>query len=179
VHLKHLEFKEKYLEKLLSSEKTITIRRRAYVKPNDVVFVHCGGKIIGKAKIKDVRKIKREELNEEIAKKDGFDSFEDFIKEINDYYSDQELYLIEFELEPFENPLDPREMYYGEEDLIEIAKKALNSEKLSEREKEILKLFIRTGSIRKTARKIGGLKNRGIVREVLRKAYKIAFDNQK
>ena len=179
MHLKHLEFKEKYLKKLLSGEKTVTIRRRAYVKPNDVVFVHCGGKIIGKAKIKEVKKIKREELNEEIAKKDGFNSFEDFIKEINSYYSDQELYLIKFELEPFESPLNPKEMYYGEGDLIEIAKKALNSEKLREKEKEILRLFIRTGSIRKTARKIGGLKNRGIVREVLRKAYKIVFDNQK
>jgi len=176
--MKHLEFKEKYLKKLMSGEKTVTIRRRAYVKPNDVVFVHCGGKIIGKAKIKRVEKIKREDLNEEIAKKDGFESFEDFIREINNYYSDRDLYLIEFELEPFDQPLDPKEMYYGEEDLTEIAKKALDSEKLSEKEREILKLFIRTGSIRKTARKIGGLKNRGIVREVLRKAYKIAIEQK-
>ncbi len=65
-------------------------------------------------------------------------------------------------------------MYYGKEDLVEIAKKALDSEEFDEREKEILNLFIKTGSIRKTARKIGGLRNRGVVREILRKASKIA-----
>ncbi len=56
--MKHLEFKGKYLEKLMSKEKKTTIRRRANLKPNDEVFIHCGGKIIGKAKIRDVKKIK-------------------------------------------------------------------------------------------------------------------------
>ncbi len=173
--MKHLEFKEKYLEKLLKGEKRITVRKRAYVKPNDTVYVHCGGKIIGKAKIIDVRKIKREEMNEEIAKKDGFNSLEDFMDEIKSYYPDQnELYVIEFMLEPFERHIMPNEFYYGNSDLIEIAKRALESDKLSKREKEILNIFIKTGSIRKTARKIGGLRNRGIVRGVLRKAYEIA-----
>ncbi|WP_456478283.1 ASCH domain-containing protein [Geoglobus ahangari] len=177
--MKHLEFKGKYLQKLLSGEKRATIRKRVYVKPGELVYVHCGGKIVGRARIKDVREIGLDEIDEEIARKEGFESAEELVAELRGYYSDRDrLYLIEFDFEPFEKPLDPAEMYYENDDLIEIARKAVDSDALSEEEKEVLRLFLKTGSIRKTAFRLGGLSRRGVVREALRKARKIVNEQK-
>ncbi|AKG91353.1 hypothetical protein GAH_01345 [Geoglobus ahangari] len=177
--MKHLEFKGKYLQKLLSGEKRATIRKRVYVKPGELVYVHCGGNIVGRARIKDVREIGLDEIDEEVARKEGFESVEELVAELRGYYSDRDrLYLIEFDFEPFEKPLDPAEMYYENDDLIEIARKAVDSDVLSEEEKEVLRLFLKTGSIRKTAFRLGGLSRRGVVREALRKARKIVNEQK-
>lgn len=177
--MKHLEFKGKYLQKLLNGEKRATIRRRVYVKPGELVYVHCGGKIIGRARISDVRKLSIDEIDDQIAKKEGFNSAEELKAEIKRYYSQNDsLYLIEFDFEPFDSPVDPAEMYYENEDLVEIAKKAIESESLSDEDRKILRLFIRTGSIRKTAFMLGGLNRRGIVRETLRRARKIVNEQK-
>ncbi|WP_456370183.1 ASCH domain-containing protein [Geoglobus sp.] len=177
--MRHLEFKGKYLQKLLSGEKRATIRKRVYVKPGELVYVHCGGKIIGKARIRSVREIRLDEIDDEIAGMEGFKSAEELVSEIRDYYSDRDrLYLIEFDLEPFERPLDPAEMYYENDDLIEIARRAVESDALSEDEKEVLRLFLKTGSIRKTAFRLGGLSRRGVVREALRKARAIVNEQK-
>ncbi len=177
--MKHLEFKGKYLQKLLSGEKRATIRKRAYVSPGELVYVHCGGKIIGKARILDVREIGIDEIDDDVARMEGFDSAEELLEEIRNYYTGRDrLYLIEFDFEPFEKPLDPAEMYYENADLVEIARKALESGMVSEDDKEVLRLFLRTGSIRKTAFRLGGLSKRGVVREALRRAKKIVNEQK-
>lgn len=177
--MKHIEFKGKYAEKLLMGEKKSTIRRRVYFKPGELVYVHSGGKIIGKARIKSIKEISIEEIDEEIARKEGFSSVDELIEELKQYYSDSDkLYFVEFDFEPFQSPVDPGEFHYFSNDLIEIAKKAIESEEFSEREKEILRLFIKTGSIRKTAFRLGGLWQRGIVRDVLRKAVRIVNEQK-
>ena len=170
--MKHLEFKEKYLKSLLSGKKRATIRTSTNLKPGDIVFVHCGGKIIGKAEVNSVEEKFVEELTEEDAKADGFSNLKELKRELKKLYGDVDrFYIIRFTLRPFENAVTPHEMYYGsaEADLLEIAKTALEKLNLSEEEKKILEIFLNCGSIKKAAIKLGGLRKRKVVREVLRK----------
>ncbi len=168
--MKHLEFKDKYKELLLSGKKTATIRTQCYVKEGEEVFVHCGGKIIGTAKIKKVEERSLEEIDDETAKADGFESREELLEEIKRLYGNpKKVYVIRFEFKPFKKEIDPHEMHYGYFDLIEVAKKALENLNLSQSDRKILEIFLRTQSIRKTAMKLGGIKKRGVVRKVLRK----------
>jgi hypothetical protein len=168
--MKHLEFKDRYKELLLSGKKTATIRTQCYVKEGDEVFVHCGGKIIGSAKIKKIEERSLEEIDDRIARADGFESREDLINEIRKIYGDpKKVYVIWFDFKPFKNEIDPHEMYYSDADLVEVARRALENLCLSQGDRKILEIFLKTQSIRKTAMKLGGIKKRGIVRKVLRK----------
>ena len=168
--MKHLEFKDRYKELLLSGKKTATIRTQCYVKEGDEVFVHCGGKIIGSAKIKKIEERSLEEIDDRIARADGFESREDLINEIRKIYGDpKKVYVIWFDFKPFKNEIDPHEMYYSDADLVEVARRALENLSLSQGDRKILEIFLKTQSIRKTAMKLGGIKKRGIVRKVLRK----------
>ncbi len=168
--MKHLEFTRNYEKLLLSGKKRATIRKWTNLKAGDEVFVHCGGKIIGKAKITSVRKKSIHELTEEDAKLDGFESKEALIEELKKLGYGGSVYVIEFEFKPTES-VNPHSMYYGDADLEEIARKALQHLDLSERDREVLKLFLKAGSIRKAAAKLGGWRKRGEVRAVLRKCY--------
>ncbi len=168
--MKHLEFKDRYKELLLNGKKTATIRTQCYVKEGDEVFVHCGGKIIGTAKIKKIEGRNLEEIDDRIARADGFESREDLINEIRKIYGDpKKVYVIWFDFKPFKNEIDPHEMYYSDADLVEVARRALENLSLSQGDRKILEIFLKTQSIRKTAMKLGGIKKRGIVRKVLRK----------
>ncbi len=168
--MKHLEFKDRYKELLMSGRKRATIRTRCYVKEGDEVFVHCGGKIIGTAKIRKVEERSLDELDDEIARADGFESREELIEEIKRLYGNpKKVYVVWFDFKPFKNEIDPHEMYYSDLDLLEVAKRALENLDLSNKDRKILEIFLKTQSIRKTAMKLGGIKKRGIVRSVLRK----------
>ena len=171
--MKHLEFRRKYLNLLKSGKKRSTIRKKAHVKTGDHVLVHCGGMIIGKAKIISIKKIRIDSIDDEIARMEGFSSRSELVKELRNYYSSSESYLIEFEFEELEKPVTPREMYYENRDLSDVAKRALDFPDLNQNEKKIIELFLKTGSIRKTAFRLGGISKRGIVRDALRKAVEI------
>ncbi len=172
--MKHLEFSGTYRYLLLSGKKKATIRKKiSKLKEGDVVFVHCGGEIIGKAKITSIERKRLDELTDEDAVLDGFKNREELIRELKRIYGDEdEFYVIKFEFEPIE-AVNPHEFHYGNSDLIEIAEKALKELNLSKRDRMVLELFLKTGSIRKTASKLGGLRKRGEVRKVLRKCYNI------
>ncbi len=170
--MKHLEFKDKYRELLKSGKKTATIRLQCPFKKGQEVFVHCGGEIIGTAKIIDVQEKKPEELTEDDAKADGFESLEDLLEELRRLYGNPEkVYVIRFRFKEFKEGIDPHKMYYGDADLVEIAKLALENLNLNEADRRILELFVKTGSIRKTAMKLGSIKKRGIIRKILRRCY--------
>ncbi|AEA46723.1 ASCH domain-containing protein [Archaeoglobus veneficus] len=172
--MKHLEFKEKYKKPLLSGKKRATIRTVTNLKPGDVVFVHCGGKIIGEAEIESVEEKSAEELTEDDARADGFASLRELKRELGRLYGDADkFYVIRFRLRPFDSGVSPHEMYYGsaDADLVEIAKNALEKLELSDEERKILELFLETGSIKKTAIRLGGMRKRKIVRDVLRKCF--------
>lgn len=168
--MKHLEFKRKYADLLLNGKKRSTIRNRTNLKEGDEVYVHCGGKIIGKAKIISVERKKVSELTDDDAKLDGFESVDKMLMEIRRMGYGDEVHIIRFDFEPF-NAVNPHNMYYGDVDLVEIAEKSLRHLNLTEREKEILKIFLKYGSIRRAATKLGGHKKRGLIRNLLRTCY--------
>ncbi len=168
--MKHLEFKRKYADLLLSGKKRITIRNWTNLKAGDEVYVHCGGKIIGKAKISAVERKKISELTDEEARLDGFSSREDMLEELERIGYGDEVYVIRFDFEPIES-VNPHNMYYGDADLVEVAEKSLKHLDLEERDRKVLEIFLMYGSIRKAARKLGGSRKRGEIRKVLRKCY--------
>ncbi len=170
--MRHLEFSRKHGKLILEGKKRATFRRRTTAKEGDVLYVHAGGKIIGRAKIRSVELKSVDDITDEDAKMDGFESREELMKEIRNIYGDVDrLYLIKFDFEPIEAQ-NPYSFHYGDEDLADIARKALERLDLDEREREVLEIFLKSGSIRKTAAKLGGWKMRGEVRKVLRKCLK-------
>lgn len=170
--MKHLEFSREYRELLLNGRKKATIRKWTNLKAGDEVYVHCGGKIIGGARIVAVERKKIEEFTDEDAKLDGFRSREELIQELEKLYGNNEdFYLIKFEFRPDEFK-NPHEFYYGSADLVEIAEKSLSNLDLSEEERKILEIFLRAGSIRRAANRLGGYRKRGTIRKILRKCYK-------
>ena len=168
---KHIEFKGKYKKLLTSGKKRSTIRRRCYVREGEDVFVHCGGKIIGKAKILKIEEKRLEELDDSVARAEGFKNREELINEIKKIYDTDRVYVINFEFHPFKKPLTPEEVYYGSLSLREIAERALKELELSEEEKRILETFLEAGSVKKAAVRLGGIWERKKVRDILRKCY--------
>jgi len=166
--LKHIEFKKKYKRKLMSGKKSCTIRKRCYVSEGDEVLVHCGGKIIGRARITKVEEKRIDELDDDIAREEGFKSRKELVNEIRKIYGDLDrVYVIRFRFEPFKRAINPEELYYSR-DLKEIAERALRELELSDEEKRILELFLECGSVKKAAMRLGGVWERKKVREVLR-----------
>jgi hypothetical protein len=98
--MKHLEFKKKYADLLLSGEKRVTIRNWTNLKEGDEAYVHCGGKIIGKARIKAVERKKISELSDEEARLDGFKNKEEMLEELEKMGYGDEVYVIRFDFEP-------------------------------------------------------------------------------
>ncbi len=168
--MKHLEFTRNYGEALLTGIKRATIRKWTNLRVGDEVYVHCGGRIIGKAKITAVERKRLEELTDEDARMDGFQGREELLNELKKLGYEGYVYLIKFDFEPMDS-INPHNMYYGTADLEEIAKKALQNLELSDRDREILELFLKSGSIRRAAAKLGGWKKRGEIRKILRKCY--------
>ena len=166
--IKHIEFKKKYKRKLMGGKKSCTIRKRCYVSEGDEVLVHCGGKIIGKARITEVEERRVDELGDDIAREEGFKSRKELVNEIRKIYGDlDKVYVIRFKFDPFRRAINPEELYYSG-DLKEIAERALRELKLSEEERRILELFLECGSVKKAAMRLGGIWERKKVREVLR-----------
>ncbi len=174
--MKHLEFKGKYKEDLLSGRKKATIRKDCNLKKGEVVVVHCGGEMIGEAIIESVEKKWFEELSDEDAKRDGFESLEELKEELLSCYGSkpEEVYVIRFTLFPFQQAKRPEAVYYGERDLKELAKEALEKLKLKDEERKLLELYLQAGSIKRAAAMLDGSfrKNRNRIREALRKAYR-------
>ncbi|MCS7122069.1 MAG: ASCH domain-containing protein [Archaeoglobaceae archaeon] len=165
--MKHLEFDGKYLDDLLSGKKKTTIRKFVRFKLGDRVLVHAGGKIVGEAKILSIEKKKIDEISDEDAKLDGFSSKEDLIAELKKLGYKDYIYVVKFEFKALDS-VEPYKFYYGDESLEKIAKLAIENLNLSEEERKLLELYLKYKSIRKVASKLGGYKERGKVRKVLR-----------
>lgn len=166
--MKHLEFKRTFAESIIKGRKKLTIRKWTNLREGDEVFVHSGGKIIGKAKITSIEKKNIEEITDEEAKLDGFRDAEHLRSEMSKIGYSGEVYLIHFEFEPLD-AIDPHNLYYGNADLENIAKLSLQHLELTEKERSLLEAFLRYGSIRKAGK--GG--KRGEIRKILRKCYQL------
>ena len=171
--MKHLEFKRRFGELIRDGRKRATIRTKTNLKVGDEVLVHSGGKIIGKAVIESIEAKSFEELSDDDAVDDGFTNREELIKELRKLYGTPEkVYIIRFSFSEFEQPVTPEDMYYGGFKPEEIADLALRYLELSEKEKEILKIYLEEKSLRRAARSIGGLSKRKILRKILRDCYR-------
>uniref|UniRef100_A0A7C4BD49 ASCH domain-containing protein n=1 Tax=Ignisphaera aggregans TaxID=334771 RepID=A0A7C4BD49_9CREN len=102
--MKKLIFKLDYAGKILTGEKTTTIRLSTNLRENDIVEVYVGHVRIGKAKVKRVSKKRLSELTEEEIRADGFSSREELLRSLTKIYgsktisSDPQVYVIEFQL---------------------------------------------------------------------------------
>ena len=151
-----------------SGRKTITIRKQTRLRPGDDVLIHAGGKIVGRARIIRVYRKRVDEIGEEEAQKEGI-PLERLRKMLKDLYGNGHVYVIEFRLEEvFDPPIDPHARRYGDTDPVEIARIALETGAYEgEKERELLELIVREGSLRKAAQRLGGLGKRKVLRRLL------------
>jgi len=100
--LKKLNFSKKYKRKILSGEKTSTIRLKTKLKKGDLVEIIAGGEKLGKARIMNVKKTILKNLTKSDAIKDGFKSKKSLIKALKKHYSnidkDSIVYIISFSM---------------------------------------------------------------------------------
>ena len=176
--MKHLEFDGKYIGSILSGRKRATVRlgRRPKLKEGDVVLIHAGGYAIGKAVVEKVESKTVKELTDEDAILDGFSNRGELIRALKEHYryvtDDSPAHVVIFRLvEKFEKPVMSSDYAYEGNLPGEIAEMALRHLDLSDEDRRLIELFLKTGSLRKAAYKLGGLNKRYLIREALRRAY--------
>ncbi|WP_297090305.1 ASCH domain-containing protein [Thermococcus sp.] len=176
--MRHLEFDGRYAEAILGGKKRATVRlgRRPNLKPGDEVLIHSGGRVIARAVIERVESKKVGELTDEDAFLDGFSDREELIKALKGHYKyvndDSIAHVIVFRIvERFKNPVMSSDYAYEGNLPVEIAEKALEHLDLPDEDRELLELFLRAGSLRKAAHRLGGMNKRYLIRDALRRAY--------
>ena len=170
-----LMFSKKYMQDLLEGRKLATVRLgRVRYRVGDVVLAYCGGLVLGRVRITGVKYKKLIDLTEEDARRDGFANLRDLLKALRQHYpnvrANTPITVITFEwVEKFDVPLSDTEYSWGyDKSPQEVARLALEKLKLSPEERVILEVFLKSGSVRAAARKLGGLSQRPLVRGVLR-----------
>ena len=176
--MKHLEFDGRYAEAILKGKKRATVRlgRKPTLKEGDVVLIHAGGYVLGKAVIEKVETKAVRELTDEDAFLDGFSSREELIRALKGHYKyvndDSTAHVVIFRLvEKFNKPVTSSDYAYEGNLPVEIAENALKYLDLPEEDRKLIELFLKTGSLRKAAYRLGGLNKRYLIREALRRAY--------
>ncbi len=174
-----LSFNKRYLDRLLSGRKNVTIRvGKVEVKPGKTVFIECGGKVVAKAKIVDVKYKRVSELTKSDAVKDGFRSRKELLKALKRHYGqlspNTKVTIIKFRVtKRFKEKLPPEEARLGGYKPVEIARYALAYQiNLSDEEKRVLAQLLTTGNLTATALALGDPSKRVLVRDVVKKAYK-------
>ncbi|WP_461865382.1 ASCH domain-containing protein [Thermococcus sp.] len=175
--MKNLKFNGRYKELILNGKKRATIRvRKVNLTPGDEILLHSGGYVLGRALIKKVEEKSLSELTDEDAQKDGFKTRNELINALKKHYKninpDTKVTVVEFELkERFDRQILSADFPYEGNSPIEIAEMAMKHLDLSERDKKLIELFLKAGSLRKASYKLGGLNKRYMIREALRRAY--------
>ena len=176
--MRHLEFDGRYARAILEGRKRATVRlgRRPNLKEGDEVLIHSGGYALGRAVIEKVESKTVGELTDEDARLDGFSNREELINALRGHYKyvndDSPAHVIVFRLvERFERPVMSSDYAYEGNNPVEIAEMALRHLDLSDEDRRLIELFLRTGSLRKAARRLGGMNRRYLIRDALRRAY--------
>jgi len=173
---RHIMVKGRFVKDILEGRKRATIRLGRVIPRYDEIIIHGGGRPIAKAKIVRVVHKRVRELTEEDAKKDGYSSVEELIRDLEKIYGiklspDDYVTIIEFEVVQRLDNLNPEDVYLGLSpvDLARIAYRYLRRE-LSPNDLKILDAVMRYRSIREASIKLfGSLNKRWIIRKVLRK----------
>jgi len=176
---RHIMVKGRFVDLILSGKKRSTIRLGKVVPRYDEIIIHGGGRPIAKARIVRVAYKRVKELTDEDAKKDGYSSVEELIRDLERVYGrkispDDIVTIIEFEVEKKFTDLNPEDVYLGLSpvDVARIAYRYLRSE-LSNEDLKILDAVMRYRSIREASlRLFKTLNKRWIIRKVLRKCLK-------
>ncbi|NJE04972.1 ASCH domain-containing protein [Thermococcus sp. M36] len=176
--MRHLKFDGRYAEAILSGRKRATVRlgRGPNLKEGDTILIHSGGYALGKAVIERIETKTVGELTDEDAFLDGFSSREELINALKQHYKhvsdDSTAHVIVFRLvEKFSRPVMSSDYAYEGNNPIEIAEIALKHLDLSEEDRQLIELFLRIGSLRKAAHRLGGMNKRYLIRNALRRAY--------
>ncbi|MEM1836345.1 MAG: ASCH domain-containing protein [Pyrobaculum sp.] len=169
--IKHLMMSSKFLKLLLSGRKKTTIRPGVLRVANQV-FIHSRGQIEAIASVSHVVYKKVRDLTERDALVDGFKSREELVAYLKKRYpglrDDSTVTIIYFD--KVERTSIPEDLQYGGLTPVEVAKIALQRLKLSERESEILKTIVETGSLRKASAKLfGTIEKRWVIRKILKR----------
>ncbi|MET1102310.1 MAG: ASCH domain-containing protein [Pyrodictiaceae archaeon] len=172
---RHIMVKGRYVDDILKGKKRATIRLGIYKVKYDELIVHGAGKPIAKIKVERIRYKKIKELDDEDARKDGFNNVKELLEELRKTYGEfspnDYVTIIEFRLTKDLSNIEPEHPYLGLEpaDVARLGLRYLGDE-LSNEEKKILISMTRTKSIRLTAIKLyGSLTKRWIVRKTLKK----------
>ncbi|RLG78163.1 MAG: ASCH domain-containing protein [Thermoprotei archaeon] len=168
--------KGRFADLILKGTKTTTIRLGEVVPKYDEIIIHGGGRPIAKAKITSVKVKRIKELTEEDAKKDGYSSLEELLKDLERVYSrkilpDDVVTIIEFRVIQRFTDLNPDDVYLGLSP-VDIARLGLRylGKELGDDERRILHAVLRFQSIRTASIKLFGTLNmRWKIRRVLRK----------
>lgn len=83
-----LNFKRKYLERVLSGEKVTTVRKGIVTPEEDHVYLTCNGEVHGEARIASLRFTKLGNLTDADAKRDGFESRDELLVALKEIYPD-------------------------------------------------------------------------------------------
>ncbi len=173
---RHIMMRGEYARLLLSGKKRATIRLGKVIPKYDEVIIHSWGRPIAKAKIVNVTYKKVRELTDDDARKDGFSSRDELLRELRRVYGevkDNDLVtIIELEVVQRFDKLVPEDPYLGlkPSDIGRLALRYLREE-LSREELSILEELAKGKSIRWVAKKLTGSPlNRGKIRRIVRKA---------
>ncbi|MHA1860221.1 MAG: ASCH domain-containing protein [Candidatus Asgardarchaeia archaeon] len=99
---KLVNFDKRYVIPILLGVKKTTIRNELKYSVGEEVFLSANREIFAKARIKRIEKIRFSEIDDSIAKMDGFNKAKHLKKTLKRYYpklsEDSELYIYHFEL---------------------------------------------------------------------------------
>jgi len=176
----YLVFDAKYCDALRRGVKKATIRKvsKRVPLPGSKVYIKCGGRIIGLARIKSVVYKSLSSVTEKEALRDGFKSKEELVKALRNHYPDLKpetlVAVIEFEWEEMYVPtLPPSEIpRKTDKGLVKAAELALKTCELTREERRVLEAIVEEGSIGGAALRLGGLSKRAYVRRVMKRALK-------
>ena len=183
---KMITIKGRFIDLILEGRKTTTIRLGRVIPLNDELYIQSGGRIVAKIKVKHVEFKKIKDLTDEDARRDGFRSLRELIKNLKNVYQmrvspDDIVTIIEFEvLEKLDIPTGKKYTYMGFE-LREIAELALKhyENELTDEERNVLMKLKKLNSIRATAYELYGTVNRRPkVRRILRKYFEKMIKDQ-
>ncbi|MDW8036317.1 MAG: ASCH domain-containing protein [Candidatus Korarchaeum sp.] len=86
-----LRFKIKYKDAIASGRKKATLRMESDLKPGDLVTIEIGRERLGEALVKCVEEVRVDDLSDELAREDGFESLRELLIELKSIYGDKAL----------------------------------------------------------------------------------------
>jgi len=173
---RYIMVKGKFAKLILEGVKTTTIRLGRVIPKSSEVIIHSEGRPIAEARIKNVVYKKVKELTEDDARRDGYPSLEDLLRDLRNIYkvdigAEDEVTIIEFEVVKRLDKLDDADPYLGlEPHTIALLANRYLGDQLTEEEKNVVGALLKHKSIRTASIKLfGTLNKRWAIRRVLKR----------